>query len=146
MSFFTLGGYSRNIDEGIRGIGGSIIMPSMKPAGFLEDHKDLDSVEYYHRRLLDPQIYLAHLDASRCEKRCAYLASYPWFDIGTLQRKKSAGYKATQRWHTKARKSIAFSWPGRALADDQIDRAIRETFDFKKKSDVKRSSFRRRLR
>jgi hypothetical protein len=111
MAFFTPGGYKRSIPEGIPGVAGSIIIPSLKPLDMLLA-KNLDEVSYFQRRLLDPQMYLAELDPELCSDRCTKLATYQWFDVGELDTQRTSGHKGMQKWLQKSKRIIGDRWSG----------------------------------
>jgi hypothetical protein len=119
MPFFTPGGYKRSIPPGIAGISGTIVVPSLKPFDMLQD-RDLDGVMYFDRRLLDPQIYLAEIDANTCSDRCTKLATYGWFDIGELDTERTSGHRGMQKWLRKSKNVIGDHWSGKLpVGDDQ---------------------------
>src|SRR5205807_1275633 len=81
------------------------------------------------RRLLDPQMYLAGLNAAMCRKTCVNLASYGWFlreDLPTYDSTK----QTLSQWTTRAQTAIHRAWPDRvpsAAAD--IEDVIRRCID-----------------
>lgn len=123
MGFFTPGGYKRSIPEGIGGISGSIIIPSLKPLDMLEPKK-LDSMSYFDRRLLDPQVYLAELDAVRCSDRCTKLATYGWFDVGELDSARTSGHRGMQKWIQKSKRIIGDHWAGILPSGENREQAV----------------------
>lgn len=124
MEFFTPGGYKTSLPAGVPLIAGSIIAPSLKPLPMLLN-KNLAKVAYYGRRLLDPQLYLAELDANTCGDRCTKLATYGWFDVGDLQQLKTPTHAQLLKWIRKSRKVIGEYWSGRLPEGAEIDAAIR---------------------
>lgn len=123
MPFFTPGGYKRSIPEGIPGIAGSIIIPSLKPLDMLQS-KNLDEVSYFDRRLLDPQMYLAELDPERCSNRCTKLATYQWFDVGELDTQRTSGHRGMQKWLQKSKRIIGEHWSGAIPTNEERTAAI----------------------
>lgn len=123
MAFFTPGGYKRSIPQGIPNIAGSVIIPSLKPLDML-DPKKLDDMSYFQRRLLDPQLYLAELDADRCTDRCTKLATYHWFDVGELDLERTTGHKGMRKWIQKSKRIIGDHWAGKLPTGGDIAKAV----------------------
>jgi hypothetical protein len=103
---------------------GCIILASAMPAHQLERRKDL-SIKYPHmrRRLFDPQLYLAELDANQSPTPCAKLASYPWFGVNRLSEYISSQQNQKQ-WMTLAEKKISEFWPRKTPEDPTFIRHV----------------------
>jgi len=78
---FVVAGYQMSVSPAIAGITGAVIMPSHVSYHALS-HRPLGKGHpHLERRLLDPQMYLAELNAASCPLPCARLASYGWFPL-----------------------------------------------------------------
>ena len=91
MAFYATIGYKFALDDDTK-LAGSLVLASTVAMHGLERRR-LDQHPHLERRLFDPQLYLAGLDAAQCKKHCARLASYPWFGIGGLKQFDSAEHK-----------------------------------------------------
>jgi hypothetical protein len=127
MEFFTPGLYNRMIPEGIPNIDGTVVFPAAKPLDKMIG-KDLDDVEYYQRRLLDPQLYLYPLDPALCSVKCTNLMTYPWFDPGDLATNRTTSVRAMQKWIRKARGMVHDHWPTALPAGQARIDAVRAAF------------------
>lgn len=83
----------------------------------------------FPRVLLDPQLYLADLDAQKCQNVCARLASYPWFCVDGLQEFDSGAEKRTE-WEKRLRSLIPKKWPGHAPSGKRIREACESCIEF----------------
>src|SRR5690348_1560155 len=112
MSLLAAARYQMAIPEGVTGIDGAIIFPAGVPAPTLLRRKQSTLVKKYPhlaRRLLDPQLYLAELNPSRCRASCVNLASYGWFGDSHVEAYDSK--KMTQAdWRTKSKAKIHSTW------------------------------------
>jgi len=137
MTFYANLGYNFALPNksGIELIpSGSIILASSMPMHQLERRKDLE-LRYPHmrKRLFDPQLYLAGLDANQSAPACAKLASYPWFGINNL-RKYSSGQQKQLQWKKEAEQTIPSLWLGTPPSEEKSVRAIvGECVDFQKR-------------
>lgn len=97
---------------------GSILTASSMPMHQLERRKKLGT-RYPHlrRRLFDPQLYMAGLDANQSPSACAKLGSYPWFGVAGLQ-KYSSGQQQQGQWMKVAEQRIPDLWVGRPLDEE----------------------------
>ena len=77
------------------------------------------SIPEYNRSMFDPQLYLSGLDASRCSKVCARLASYPWFGVAGAPDFDS-GESRRSEWTTQMREHVVEHWAN-ALPEDETD-------------------------
>ena len=78
--------------------------------------------------LLDPQLYLASLNAVDCTKVCANLASFPWFGINEMPAFESGQQTRTQ-WNQTMREQVIQQWPGREPTDAAIEEACRTAIE-----------------
>lgn len=76
------------------------------------------------RILVDPQLYLAELDRTKCGKACGRLATHPWFQVPDLPEFDS-GLSGVRDWQKKVDKVAAKNWPGRAPEGACIEPASR---------------------
>ena len=94
---------------GTDGATGGIIIPSGIASHTLT-RRALDKPNL-QRRLLDPQIYLSHLQADRCRATCTKLASYPWFLAADLAAYDSGQHTQAQ-WGVASEPTITQHWRG----------------------------------
>lgn len=80
------------------------------------------------RILLDPQLYLAGLDAKKSTKTCARLATYPWFGVDAPEFDSSAASR--KDWENSVRDIIADSWPQSVPQGDGVYAACRSALEF----------------
>jgi len=73
----------------------------------------------FKRVLLDPQLYLAGLNAADCRLVCARLASYPWFGVSNLPEFDSSSRKQRE-WEKEMQDLVAPQWPGSPPADMEL--------------------------
>ncbi|WP_420645421.1 hypothetical protein [Candidatus Leptofilum sp.] len=99
---------------------GSIILSSAIHMDQLVRRRNLEK-QYPHmrRRLFDPQLYLAELDANESSGHCAKLATYPWFGIKDLDRYQSSIQKQSD-WKKEIEKDIVKLWPRTTPTDPEI--------------------------
>lgn len=67
------------------------------------------------RVILDPQLYLAGLNAGDCRKVCARLASYPWFGVDLPAFDSTT--MSRRQWDQEMQARVADVWPGKAPED-----------------------------
>jgi hypothetical protein len=128
VTFFANLGYQFKLRGGVIPEGGVLLANAM-PAHQLMRRK-MFRFPHLTRRLFDPQLYLAGLDAARARGHCANLASYPWFGIQRLEAY-SSSLQNQKDWKTEANSSIARLWPGCAPQDRQeIGWCAREAIEF----------------
>lgn len=65
---------------------------------------------HMHRRLFDPQLYLAPLDAAQSPKPCAKLATYPWFSCNPPLMPFASAQHQQPAWMAYAVGAVARSW------------------------------------
>lgn len=109
--YFWPGSVHLKVPGDIQGVNGGIIYPTGVAYHSLI-RRDLNKkYPYLKRRLLDPQLYLIRLDPYTCRKKCAYLATYPWFPIKPFMPFNSGEH--TQRdWQAELTKNIHSLWLG----------------------------------
>jgi hypothetical protein len=122
--FFASARYKMAVPEGIRGIDGGLIFPAGISAHTLV-RRDLEKqYPYLARRLLDPQIYLSQLPAHTCRNACVNLASYGWFQTGSLKSYDSSVQTQT-KWKDEALATIYKNWSGKLPeTDEDISAAV----------------------
>jgi len=109
--FFWPGSVQLKLPGNISGVSGGIIYPIGVACHTLIRRDISEKYPYLTRRLLDPQLYLVRLDPYTCRKKCAYLATYPWFPTKPFTLFKSGEY--TQRkWQGELTKKIHELWLG----------------------------------
>ncbi len=129
MAFLVNLGYEFKIPETVEP-DGSIILASTMPMHQLERRRIDKRYPHMSKRLFDPQLYQAALDASASTKHCAKLATYPWFGVSGLDEYKSSA-QTQAGWTRNAKQRIASIWPGRPPRDPGIiHEAVRECIDF----------------
>lgn len=112
---------------------GSILTASSMPMHQLERRKKLGGYPHLRRRLFDPQLYLAGLDANQSPSACAKMSSYPWFGVDGLQ-KYSSGQQQQGQWMTVTEQKIPTLWPGRPIDEEAIVQAmVEECITFQKR-------------
>jgi hypothetical protein len=90
-------------------------------------------IKHHHlmKRLFDPQLYLAELDATKSDKACAVLSSYPWFAVPGITPFDPDGEQDQSDWRAAAREIVRESWPGHAPDDpDTIELGVKAAVDF----------------
>lgn len=100
-------------------------------------HRSLEK-KYPHlkRRLLDPQMYLAELNAASCRKACANLASYGWFPL-THEFPFDSSAQTQAEWREAVAESIETAWTARVPTDgNEIDDCIRNCLTVQKQLGV----------
>jgi hypothetical protein len=128
VTFFANLGYQFKMRGGVIPEGGVLLANAM-PAHQLTRRKML-RFPHLARRLFDPQLYLASLDAARASGHCANLASYPWFGVDRLDAY-SSSLQSQRGWKAEAEASIVRLWPSCAPRDRQeIRRCAHEAIEF----------------
>lgn len=131
MAFYTTIGYAFDIPTTVKPQG-SIILSSVMPMHQLLRRK-MKKLPFLNRRLFDPQLYLAGLEATSSPKPCVKLASYPWFGCTAIDIYNSKE-QSQATWSADALSNIATTWPGCAPTDtDVIKNAIADCIDFQTK-------------
>lgn len=129
MSYYTNVGYHFPIPPSVTPQG-SILPASAMPAHqLLRRHID-SRYPHMQRLLFDPQLYLAGLDAASSSKRCANLATYPWFGVQGFQNYESSEYSQSS-WSEEARRRIPDFWTRSAPSDvETVQTAVRDCIAF----------------
>jgi hypothetical protein len=109
---------------GTEGVQGVVLLPSRNSLVKLQRSPRPDSQAV----LLDPQLYLASLNAADCTKVCANLASFPWFGIDQMPAFDSGEQTRTQ-WNQAMREQVIQQWPGQEPKDAGIDEACRAAIE-----------------
>lgn len=120
---YALARFQMKIPPGVEGVRGGLISPSGLAYHTLA-RRDLDT-RYPHlrRRLLDPQMYLAGLNPTRCAQTCVNLSSYPWFGVEGLSQYDS-GASSQSEWARLARQRVADLWRGLPSDSAELERAV----------------------
>jgi hypothetical protein len=124
--FFLNVGYRRNLTAAEEGYDGVLYV------AFGHDRERLSRAPRADTGavLFDPQLYLAGLDAEKCSKFCARLASYPWFGVEGLPQFDS-GTSTRQEWMKQVQQAVAERWPGKVPTGvDEIAEASRSAISF----------------
>jgi hypothetical protein len=83
----------------------------------------------FRRVALDPQLYLAQLDAEKCKRACAKLSSYPWFCVNDAPEFDSSAQNRTE-WQRSLEACVEESWPCSLPTDEeQIANACRSAIE-----------------
>jgi len=112
--FYLNLGYSWKYASEIEGISGCIVMPANNDCERVS-RASLD----YPRVMVDPQLYLASLDAETSRLVCSRLASYPWFQIADVPSYDS-GEMGRREWLNQLRDAVADSWTGEPPSGSNI--------------------------
>jgi hypothetical protein len=141
MTFFINVGYQFKLDPAIHPDGAIIPciampshelerrkLPTSQPAPGRRPRKPKNP--HLLKRLIDPQLYMAGLEAAKSPDFCVKLASYPWFGVQGLIPYDSATHKQTE-WRKTAAREIRKRWRGAAPTDSaEIAACARECVDF----------------
>lgn len=122
--FYASASYQMKLPDAVSGVDGGVIAP-VGIARHSLTHRDL-SKQYPHlsRRLLDPQLYLAELNAASCRAACTNLSSYGWFPLAREVPFDSAEQKQAE-WKAEVVASIETAWTGKLPASSgEMDLAI----------------------
>ena len=112
---------------------GSVLLSSAMPMHQLERRRINRRYPHLRRRLFDPQLYLAGLDAAESPEHCAKLATYPWFGITGLFPYDS-GLQTQKGWTATARARIPTLWLRNPPSDPATLRtSASECIDFQKR-------------
>lgn len=118
-------GYRWNLATVIEGLQGRVYLPQGNSRIKLTRaaHAESQSV------LFDPQLYLAGLDVTQCNKVCTRLASFPWFGVNGLPTMEDG--QVASAWDALARPIVSENWLGRApKGDEKIIQACREAIEY----------------
>jgi len=115
MAFFVNIGYNFKQPASIAP-DGSVILASAMPMHQLERRKSYNEYPHMQRRLFDPQLYLAGLDAAASVEHCTKLASYAWFGVAGIP-KFSSGKYSQPEWAAAAKAKTPAVWPRTAPTD-----------------------------
>ncbi|MBF8298581.1 MAG: hypothetical protein HW395_1238, partial [candidate division NC10 bacterium] len=133
---FVTAQYQMSLSPTITGIAGGVIIPA-NVSYHSVSHRSLER-KYPHlrRRLLDPQMYLAELNAASCRKACANLASYGWFPL-TRQFPFDSSAQTQSEWRRQVAESIETAWTARVpTVANEIDDCIRNCLTVQKQLGV----------
>lgn len=102
MFAHTIGYNQGHLDE-IRALNGVITLVSGN-----QSFRKIDG-SAFQKFLVDPQLYLATLDAATCPKTCIRLASYPWFQTPNVP---ACEEGKSKEWKAQMAKKIESIWAG----------------------------------
>lgn len=136
MSFYANIGYNFSLpnESGVELLpDGSFILGSAMPIHQLERRKFDKKHPHLIKRLFDPQLYLAGLDANQAPKPCANLASYPWFGVSELNEYISKLQNQNQ-WKNAAVNKIADLWTRQVPSDPcLLNTIVADCIDFQRR-------------
>jgi len=124
MALFGLEGFRASIPEGVKTIDGSIVIACRREFESVAK-KNFRKSPYRKHLLLDPQLYLTHLDPARCKSRCAALATYDWFERGDLPEKRTDKSRTQTKWRDKSKRIIHKHWTGKLPTGKALEAAVR---------------------
>ncbi|MGA2093355.1 MAG: hypothetical protein ABSH16_08125 [Sedimentisphaerales bacterium] len=133
--FFWPGSVQLKIPGNVSGVSGGIIYP-MGVAYHSLMRRDLNK-KYPHlnRRLLDPQLYLVKLDPYTCRKKCAQLATYPWFPQKPFTSFNS-GEHNQREWQRELKNKIHELWIGQLPKKaDEIEKTVKSCIEVQENLD-----------
>ncbi len=109
----------------LENLGGVVCLPASISCAKLERGlPDVGTV------LIDPQMYLAGLDASKCSKVCGRLAGYSWFCVPNVVPFSESG-QGQREWEKAVRETIETEWPGEApSSEEEIAAAAKDAIEF----------------
>ena len=132
MSYYATVGYSFKLPSGVEPEGGVILASSMPAPQLLRRRFD-KRYPHLKRRLFDPQLYLAGLDAHASRRHCAILGSYPWFGVQGLGSYDSSVQNLSE-WRKLAEKKIPSIWPDSPPTDPAvIESAVGQAIDMQER-------------
>ncbi|HXI64842.1 MAG TPA: hypothetical protein VNH14_10070 [Gemmatimonadales bacterium] len=122
---FVTAQYQMSLSPTITGVAGGVIMPAAVSYHALSRRPIEKKWPHLKRRLLDPQMYLAGLNAASCREPCANLASYGWFPLTHELPFDSSAQKQTE-WRKQAAAIIETTWTARVPSEaNEIEDSIR---------------------
>lgn len=113
--FFLNLGWSWATASAIDDLRGVVILPASNSMARVTRNARPEA----RRVLLDPQLYLAGLDAGECSKVCARLASFPWFGVAGLPEFDSA-VMSRKEWDAAMQAAVVRRWRRRAPDGDDV--------------------------
>lgn len=126
--FFVTAQWQMNLPAVVTGVAGGLIMPANLSYHAIT-HRHLEKKHpHLRRRLLDPQMYLAELNAASCRNACTHLASYGWFPVSQEFPFDSSEQKQSE-WRNSVAQNIETAWTARiptrgAEMEDAVRRCI----------------------
>jgi hypothetical protein len=122
---FVTAQYQMSLSPTISGVAGGVIMPANVSYHSVSRRSLQTKYPHLRRRLLDPQMYLAELNAASCRKACANLASYGWFQL-TRQFPFDSSAQTQSEWRKAVAESIETAWTSRVpTTASEIDDHVR---------------------
>jgi len=111
-------GYGWKVATTLDAVNGAVFLPCSNSSARLLRAPQPE----FHRVLLDPQLYLAGLDASKCVTTCARLAGYPWFGVSDMPEFDSSSTKRRD-WEKEMQALVIDKWPQRPPEGEDVLRA-----------------------
>jgi hypothetical protein len=113
----------------VPGVSGGLIMASALPRHTLVRRRLDRNYPYLRRRLFDPQLFLAGLNAVVARKACSNLSSYGWFPVSSGEEYSSSVQRQAD-WNRRTRAEIHREWIGSVpQTPSEIENAIRMALD-----------------
>lgn len=116
-------GYTWEMLSTIENLNGCVILPSNNYSDRVLKASTFD-INY---KLLDPQLYLCHLDSQECQTTCSRLSSYPWFSTKDMPSIESEKQSSTE-WHKKIKDNIDNIWTNKL--PDNMKTSIKKSIEF----------------
>jgi len=120
-------GYHWTLPSVLDGLQGAVLLPVHNTSARVERERRAGDLK---RFLMDPQLYLAGLDAQGRTKACARLASYPWFRVPSVEAYDSSSI-GRRDWETDLRGRIEGLWPGRV--PDDVKQSCLDAIEFQER-------------
>lgn len=117
MEFFLPAVWRWKLPTGVDGVAGAVLYPARVDYESVMRRKK-GKYPHHARRLLDPQMYLAGLEASTCRSACSNLASFGWFPM-TESMPFDSGVTSRKGWRKQSRLDVASRWLGRLPTDEK---------------------------
>ena len=108
--FYVPARYQMKLPGNTTGVDGGIIVPSGIAFHTLDRRRIETAHPHMTNRLLDPQIYLAGLNAVTSRKPCMNLASYGWFPLAQPIEQYDSGRQRQGEWAREVQSNIHNIW------------------------------------
>lgn len=122
--FWALARWKMSIPPSATGIAGGIILPSGIEQPALMRRNLTKKYPHLSRRLLDPQLYLATLQAVVARGACANLASYGWFPLASALPPFDSGALKQADWKRQLKANITSLWTNAYPTGQALDTSI----------------------
>jgi len=129
MPFYLNVGYTFKRPP-VHGVDSSVSIASAMPMHVLQRRRIDNRYPHLQKRIFDPQVYLAGLNAAASQNACANLASYPWFGVNEIDDYDSLLHKQNG-WKKMAQKEVVKHWSGSPPTDPrEIEAATQDAVEF----------------